>query len=50
MITVYLSLFRYKNMDSNTRLKIFIIPLILETLLIGMSPVWIRAILAWLAG
>ena len=45
MITFYLAIFRYKNMDSNTRLKIFIMPLILEILLIGMSPVWIRAIL-----
>ena len=48
MITYYLAMFRYKDMDSNRRLKIFIVPLILETLLIGMCPVWIRAIMAWL--
>ncbi len=45
MITFYLAIFRYKDMDTNTRLKIFSVPLILECLLEGMSPVWIRALL-----
>jgi len=46
MITFYLAIFRYKDMDSNTRLKIFLAPLLLECVgFWGLSPVWIRAII-----
>jgi len=49
MITFYLSIFRYSDMDSNKRLKIFLAPLIVEIWIWALSPVWIRAIIRWLA-